>query len=223
MAELLAQADALSQATSRSSETRFARPELDSDFEAPRDEIEKSLAELWGKLLGVEGVGIKDSFFDLGGHSLIAVRLFNEIADRYEHGPADVGAHAVADHREPRRADTRQRSCRGTSRHGIRTERRERRADALRFRHIVPMHTGSVADGTPLFVVAGMFGNVLNLRHLAHLLGEDRPFYALQARGLYGDAEPHETFEEMATDYLAEIGKCSRTAPICSAASRAAG
>jgi acyl carrier protein len=28
-------------------------------------------------------VGIRDSFFDLGGHSLIAVRLFNEISDRY--------------------------------------------------------------------------------------------------------------------------------------------
>jgi thioesterase domain-containing protein len=78
-------------------------------------------------------------------------------------------------------------------------------APVLRFRHVVPMHTGSVAGGTPLFVVAGMFGNVLNLSHLAHLLGEDRPFYALQARGLYGDAEPHETFEEMAEDYLAEI------------------
>jgi thioesterase domain-containing protein len=50
-----------------------------------------------------------------------------------------------------------------------------------------------------------MFGNVLNLSHLAHLLGEERPFYALQARGLYGDLEPHETFEEMARDYVAEI------------------
>jgi thioesterase domain-containing protein len=76
---------------------------------------------------------------------------------------------------------------------------------ALRYRHVVPMHTGSVAGGTPLFVVAGMFGNVLNLSHLAHLLGEDRPFYALQARGLYGDAAPHESFEEAAADYIAEV------------------
>ena len=50
-----------------------------------------------------------------------------------------------------------------------------------------------------------MFGNVLNLRHLAHLLGTDRPFYGLQARGLYGDEEPHETFEEAAADYIAEM------------------
>eukprot|EP00494_Astrolonche_serrata_P016437 UN16603 len=50
-----------------------------------------------------------------------------------------------------------------------------------------------------------MFGNVLNLRHLAQLIGEERPFYGLQARGLYGDHAPHETFEAMASDYIAEI------------------
>jgi thioesterase domain-containing protein len=45
----------------------------------------------------------------------------------------------------------------------------------------------------------------MNLRHLAHLIGTDRPCYGLQARGLYGDTAPHETFEEMARDYLKEI------------------
>lgn len=50
-----------------------------------------------------------------------------------------------------------------------------------------------------------MFGNVLNLRHLAHLVGSDRPFHGLQARGLFGDLAPHETFEEAARDQLAEL------------------
>ena len=50
-----------------------------------------------------------------------------------------------------------------------------------------------------------MFGNILNLRHLAVQIGQDRPVYGLQARGLYGDQSPHETFEEMARDYLAEV------------------
>jgi acyl transferase domain-containing protein/thioesterase domain-containing protein/acyl carrier protein len=204
VADLLAQADALSQTTSRSGDTRFARPELDSDFEAPRDEIEKSLADLWGKLLGVEGVGIKDSFFDLGGHSLIAVRLFNEIADRWGMDlPMSVLMQSpnIASLAELIRGSAHVEGSAGSAP----AQSDAAAAPALRFRHVVPMHTGSVAGGTPLFVVAGMFGNVLNLSHLAHLLGEDRPFYALQARGLYGDAEPHETFEEMAADYLAEL------------------
>jgi thioesterase domain-containing protein len=37
------------------------------------------------------------------------------------------------------------------------------------------------------------------------LVGADRPCYGLQARGLYGDAAPHETFEEAAADYLVEM------------------
>jgi thioesterase domain-containing protein len=50
-----------------------------------------------------------------------------------------------------------------------------------------------------------MFGNVLNLRHLAHLLGTDRPFYGLQAKGLLGEDDPHRSIPEAARDYLAEM------------------
>ena len=74
-----------------------------------------------------------------------------------------------------------------------------------RFKYLVPMHTGGGGPNLPFFLVAGMFGNVLNLRHLANQIGGDRPFYGVQARGVYGGDEPHETFEEMATDYLHEI------------------
>ena len=67
------------------------------------------------------------------------------------------------------------------------------------------MHAGEGGPKTPFFLVAGMFGNVLNLRHLANLVGSDRPFYGLQAQGLYGNEPPHETFEEMAEAYIAEM------------------
>jgi len=67
------------------------------------------------------------------------------------------------------------------------------------------MHQGEGGPRRPFFLVAGMFGNVLNLRHLAHLLGTDRPFYGLQARGLYGDAAPHDSIAAAARDYIAEM------------------
>lgn len=203
--DLIAQAESLSRASMASNDARFSRPDLDSDFAPPRDAFEKGLAELWGKLLGVEGVGIQDSFFDLGGHSLIAVRLFNDIADKFNTDlPISVlmqsptieslaallrGAAYSADAADAAPSD----------------EAAARAKPELRYHHVVPMHAAPVAGRTPLFVVAGMYGNVLNLSHLAHLLGEDRPFYALQARGLYGDTAPHESFEEAATDYLAEV------------------
>jgi acyl carrier protein len=61
----------------------FGRPDLDSAYVAPRNDIERTLAGFWQDLLGVGEVGVEDSFFDLGGHSLIAVRLFAMVRRAY--------------------------------------------------------------------------------------------------------------------------------------------
>ncbi len=44
-------------------------------FEEPRNEFEKNLAQLWQKFLNIEKIGINDNFFNLGGDSLIAIRM----------------------------------------------------------------------------------------------------------------------------------------------------
>ncbi len=208
LSALIRQAESISRAAAAPIDTRFSRPQLDSDFEAPRDELETQLAELWGKLLGVEGVGIRDSFFDLGGHSLIAVRLFNEISNKFNVDlPMSVlmQSPTIAALCDLLRAESPELAGASSSAASASSTSKRPKGSAPKYQYLVPMHSGQVGDRTPLFIVAGMFGNVLNLSHLAHLLGEERPFYALQARGLYGDLEPHETFEEMARDYIAEI------------------
>ncbi|HEV2274302.1 MAG TPA: condensation domain-containing protein [Acidobacteriaceae bacterium] len=43
---------------------------------APRDELETKLVRIWEEVLGVQGIGIRNSFFSLGGYSLMIVRLF---------------------------------------------------------------------------------------------------------------------------------------------------
>jgi acyl carrier protein len=57
----------------------FARPDLEAEYLAPRNDLEESLVAIWQELLGVNEIGVQDSFFDLGGHSLIAVRLFARV------------------------------------------------------------------------------------------------------------------------------------------------
>jgi hypothetical protein len=48
---------------------------LGSEYEAPRNEVESALAEVWEQVLGVERVGIHDRFFDLGGDSILSIRV----------------------------------------------------------------------------------------------------------------------------------------------------
>ena len=182
---------------------KFARPDLDSDYVEPRDDIERTLVGFWEELLGVDQVGVQDSFFDLGGHSLIAVRLFAmvkktwsvefPISVLFEAPTVEACAELIKDAI----------GFTGDAADGAAPVKKK--APKRRYTHLVAMHPGDGGERTPFFLVAGMFGNVLNLRHLAHLLGSDRPFYGLQAKGLYGGDAPHETFEEMARDYIAEM------------------
>jgi acyl transferase domain-containing protein/acyl carrier protein len=58
-----------------SAQVRQPRPVLENDFVAPRNELEVKLAGIWQELLGIEPIGIYDSFFDLGGDSLLIIRL----------------------------------------------------------------------------------------------------------------------------------------------------
>ena len=60
-----------------------ARPDLYTNYEAPRTDQERSLVELTSRVLGIERVGINDNFFDLGGNSLMATSLIFQINEKY--------------------------------------------------------------------------------------------------------------------------------------------
>ena len=57
------------------------RPELATAYITPSNPLERMLAELWQEVLGVEKVGIRDNFFDLGGHSLLLARVHSKMQD----------------------------------------------------------------------------------------------------------------------------------------------
>lgn len=61
-----------------------SRPRLDVSYVAPRNEIEKKLVGIWENALDVRPIGIHDSFFDLGGHSLSAGQIVSRVFDHFQ-------------------------------------------------------------------------------------------------------------------------------------------
>ena len=55
--------------------------ELAREFVLPRTELEQTIAAAWQAVLGIERVGVHDSFFDLGGHSLLAIQLLQKLRE----------------------------------------------------------------------------------------------------------------------------------------------
>ncbi len=53
--------------------------EADGPYVAPRSELESLIAGVWREALGVERVGVQDNFFNLGGHSLLLIRVNNQL------------------------------------------------------------------------------------------------------------------------------------------------
>jgi hypothetical protein len=58
------------------------RPELRSVYTHPRTPVEGIVASTWGDVLGMERVGIDDGFFELGGNSLLAMRVAARLSER---------------------------------------------------------------------------------------------------------------------------------------------
>ncbi|MCC7416397.1 MAG: SDR family NAD(P)-dependent oxidoreductase [Acidobacteria bacterium] len=58
---------------------RHPRPNLQTEYRAPADDLERSLAAIWQELLGIDRVGTNDSFFELGGDSLLGIQVIARI------------------------------------------------------------------------------------------------------------------------------------------------
>jgi len=60
-----------------------SRPDLDTHYAPPRDELERWLADVWASVLDLDAVGIDDRFLDLGGDSLGAMRIASHVLARW--------------------------------------------------------------------------------------------------------------------------------------------
>src|SRR5690606_28948935 len=169
----------------------------DSSHVEPRTPLERALVPIWKEVLGVERIGIDDNFFALGGHSILATRLVHRMSSALH---ADLPLRALFEAPTIRALAER---CATIG---------DRGAAAERFAHRPWRSLLSVqprGDRRPVYLVAGAHADEeVFLRYLSNLipyLGLDQPVYGFRARGLDGDAMPHESVEEMARDYISEL------------------
>ncbi len=154
-------------------------------FVAPRDQWESQLTLIWEDILGIQGIGVKDNFFELGGHSLLAVRLVTQIKKVFGKSLPLVTLFKASTIEQ------------------LANTLRQEDSTACWFSLVAIQPNGSKP---PFFCVPGGGGNLLGLRHLAHHLGSDQPFYGLQPISIgRNGAEPHRRVEDMAVHYLKEI------------------
>jgi thioesterase domain-containing protein/acyl carrier protein len=149
----------------------------------PRAPLERRLAATRAEVLGVPEVGATDSFFGLGGHSLLTVRLVSGIEHRLGRR-VPLAAVFAAPTVEAMAA-------------------RLRRGWEPGGGPLVPLRAGGSAP--PLYCVHGAGGGVFGFAELARRLDPELPVWGLEARGLDGDEPPAGSVEEMATAYLAAI------------------
>ena len=153
----------------------------DAGCAPPRDDLEAGMVKIWEDVLGVRPIGVTDNFFALGGHSLLAVRVIAQMQQKLAQSlqladlfqtPTIAGLAALL----------------------------RRREDAPPGPALIGLQTRG--EKRPLFFVHPSGGSAHWYVELARHLDGERPFYAIQAQGVYGDAPLHATIEEMAAAYV---------------------
>jgi thioesterase domain-containing protein/acyl carrier protein len=166
-----------------------------ADAAEPRTDAERQLVEIWRSVLGIEQIGVRDNFFEMGGHSILALRLFRQIRQTFGKDlPLSTlfQAPTIAELAEAVQGDASQSTV---------------------WASLVPIR--SQGTRPPIFCIHGIGGNIVDLYGLAHHLNDDQPFYGLQAVGLDGKQAPLQRIEEMAAHYLREIQAAYPEGPYC--------
>ena len=162
------------------------------NFIAPRDRIEQKLAEIWSEILDINPVGVKDNFFELGGHSLLAINLMAKIQRRFD---KQLALSTLFTNRTVEDLAAL-----------IREQKQEKTSS------LVPIQTQG--NKQAFFCVHPAGGHVLCYQELSQLLGNDRPFYGLQAQGFNQGEKVFTEVEDMAEFYVKNIQEFQPEGPL---------
>jgi aspartate racemase len=165
-------------------EPQESRRERSSESGNAKNLLELELIRIWEELFQRSDIGRHDNFFDLGGHSLQAVRLVTEleklvgrrlsIASLFHFPTIESFAQQLVD---------------------------SNRAPA--WSSIVPLQPHGTRP--PIFFIHGLGGDVFVFLELAKLLGNDQPSFGIQSAELAEKPQRHDSIPQMASHYSSEI------------------
>jgi len=161
------------------------------DRVAPGNPTQVMLAQIWEELLGTPSIGILDDFFEIGGHSLLVIRMLARIEQVF--GQTLPLATVLA----------------GPTLHHL-----ARALQVPKLNIETPIVQIQPGDGKrPFFFLHGdYYGGGLYTRPLAKHCGQDQPFFVIQPHGLAGQ-EPPSTLLAMADDHLRLMRKVQPHGP----------
>jgi amino acid adenylation domain-containing protein len=161
-------------------------------FVPPRTELEEWLVELWEELIGIRPIGILDDFFEMGGHSLLAARLYEGIRESIGTS-LPFGALISAPTIEMLAATLAEAS--GTTSRPL----------------VIALRSGG--SRPPFFCIPGAGGHALSLYDLARFGDSEQPFFGLEYPGeAPGEACPTR-IEDIARRLLTEVRKIQPEGP----------
>src|SRR5215203_756836 len=159
---------------------------VSNDYLAPRNDVELKLLKIWESLLNLQPISVTDDFFDLGGTSIGAIRLFTEIEKQFNRNLQPI---SLLKHRTIRALSEL-----------IQDETKDQPWSAL-----VPLRASG--SKPPIFCLHAGGGHVFFYRDLAKHLGDDQPVYALQRLDLDPITQAAQSIETTASHFLEEIRK----------------
>jgi amino acid adenylation domain-containing protein len=150
-------------------------------FVAPRNKLELQIAQIWSKVLKLNKVGVKDNFFDLGGHSLLTPYLMAQIKQQFG---KDIPLVSLYQNPTIEQLAT-----------IVQKDSNSQSGSPL----VALQPQGSKP---PLFCLPGAGGDPFYFYHLSCCLGLDQPFYSFQANALFQKGELITQVEDVAAHYI---------------------
>lgn len=167
-------------------EQQEAFEKKETTYKAPKNQTELVLVEIWEKLFNLNYISITDSFFHLGGKSLLSVKMFAFIKEKLNvklppttllEYPTIQELANIIDSKSDKKS--------------------------VEWKYLVPIKTKG--NKSSLFCIHAGGGHVFFYKSLADAIDVERPVYALQPVGIFGEDNKHKNIVEMARDYADEI------------------